>query len=186
MAYYACSTVPTPIVNTTKPADDGVHNKDEAKKIAFADDGAGAGTLEQLLQWWKDVQARGPMFGYFPKPAKSWLIVKPQHLAEAQEMFSILNINITTDGHAYLGSYIGSDAGKSTYTKDQIKEWRKDIDSLADIAKTEPQLAYAAYVYGMSKRWMFLSRTTPCITEEMKILEHHIKETLIPAIVGKG
>ena len=99
-----------------------------------------------------------------------------------------LNINITADGHAYLGSYIGSEAGKSAYTKDQIKEWIKDIDSLANIAKTEPQLAYAAYVYGMSKRWMFLSRTTPCIAEEMKILEHHIKEreeTLIPAIVGK-
>ena len=49
----------------------------------------------------------------------------------------------------------------------RIKEWIKDIDSLANIAKTEPQLAYAAYVYGMSKRWMFLSRTTPCIAEEM-------------------
>ena len=183
--FYACSTVPTPIVNTTKPDKDGIHNKDEAKKIAFADDGAGSGTLEQLLRWWQDVTESGPMFGYFPKPAKSWLIVKPQYLDKAKAMFNGLNINITTDGHAYLGSFIGSEAGKSAYMKDQIQEWSKDIESLANIAKTEPQLAYAAYVYGTSKRWSFVSRTTPNISGEMKILEHHIKEKLIPAIIGK-
>ena len=54
---------------------------------------------------------------------------------------------------------------------------------LAKIAKTEPQLAYAAYVYVMSKKWSFVTRTTPNILEHLKRLEYHIKETLIPAIV---
>ena len=55
-----------------------------------------------------------------------------------------------------------------------------------DVAKKEPQLAYAGYVYGTSKRWSFVSRTTPNVGEHMKKLEYEIKETLIPAIVGKN
>ena len=60
-----------------------------------------------------------------------------------------------------------------------------NVNALAKIAKTEPQLAYAAYVYGMSKKWSFVTRSTPNISEHLKKLEYHIKETLIPAIVGK-
>ena len=48
-----------------------------AKKIWYADDGGGGGTLDQLLAWWQDLQKSGPLFGYFPKASKTWLIVKP-------------------------------------------------------------------------------------------------------------
>ena len=70
--------------------------------------------------------------------------------------------------------------------KCQVDEWIRDVAALAKIAKTEPQLAYAGYVYGTSKRWSFVSRTTPNVGEHMKKLEYEIKETLIPAIVGKN
>ena len=56
------------------------------------------------------------------------------------------SINITTEGHKYLGSFIGTEDGKKKFVADQIKEWSKDIDALAEIAKSEPQLAYAAYI----------------------------------------
>ena len=71
------------------------------------------------------------------------------------------------------------------FVKSQVDEWISNVNALAKIAKTEPQLAYAAYVYGMSKKWSFVTRTTPNISEHLKKLEYHIKETLIPAIVGK-
>ena len=61
-----------------------------------------------------------------------------------------------------------------------------DVEALAKIAQTEPQLAYAAYVYGTSKRWSFVSRTTPNIAKHMRKLEYAIKETLIPDIVGEN
>ena len=70
--------------------------------------------------------------------------------------------------------------------KCQVDEWIRDVAALAKIAKTEPQLAYAGYVYGTSKIWSFVSRTTPNVGEHMKKLEYEIKETLIPAIVGKN
>ena len=43
-----------------------------------------------------------------------------------------------------------------------------------------------AYVYGMSKRWAFICRTTPDVNQQLRRLGHHISLTLIPAIPGHG
>ena len=64
-------------------------------------------------------------------------------------------------------------------------EWSKDVKALAEIAKFEPQVSYAAFIYGTSKRWNFVSRTTPNISENMKQLDWIIQETFLPAILGK-
>ena len=130
-----------------------------------------------------EIKKLGPQFGYFPKPSKTWLIVKPEYLDRAKELFP--DINITDQGHKYLGSYIGSDSGKTEFVNSLVNDWIKDVTALAEVAKTEPQLAYAAYIYGTSKKWSFVTRTTPNISEQLNKLEYVIKETLIPAIVGK-
>ena len=70
------------------------------------------------------------------------------------------------------------------HDQDKIKEWEKDIDALAEIAISEPQLAYAAYIYGTSRRWQFVCRTTPGISEVMVNLETLIRKKLLPAILG--
>ena len=72
------------------------------------------------------------------------------------------------------------------FVSDQIKSWSKDILDLARIAKSEPQLAYAAFVYGTSKKWIYLTRTTPNVSELLKPLEFFIQEHFIPVIVGKS
>ena len=50
------------------------------------------------------------------------------------------NVNITIEGHEYVGGFVSSTDGQMEYA-------RKKVDSLvhllADIAKTEPQAAYA-------------------------------------------
>ena len=84
----------------------------------------------------------------------------------------------------------GSEAGQAQYVKlntlvNVVNEWIEDVNVLAKIAKTEPQCAYSTYVYGMSKRWAFICRTTPDVNQQMRRLGHHITLTLIPAIVGK-
>ena len=65
-----------------------------------------------------------------------------------------------------------------------MEEWSKDIDALVEIAQSEPQLAYTAYVYGTSRRWQFVCRTTPEISAELTKLEEMLKCKLIPAIFG--
>ena len=47
------------------------------------------------------------------------------------------------------------------------------------------EASYAAFIYGTSKRWTFVSRTTPNISENMKQLDWIIQETFLPAILGK-
>ena len=138
MAFYAASMIPL----STK--------SDEVKKIFYADDGGAGAKLDNLKVWWDNLKREGPPLGYFPFPAKCWLITKPQYLLQAQELFP--DVNITTDGHKYLGSFIGNEEATKIFIEEKVKEWTKDIDALAEIAQSEPQLAYNAYVFGTSRR----------------------------------
>ena len=64
------------------------------------------------------MQEIGPKFGLYPKPSKTWLSVKPKYPKRATDRLPI--INITDQGHKYLGSYIGSDSGKAEFMKCQV------------------------------------------------------------------
>ena len=108
--------------------------------------------------------------------------MKPAFEARAQELFP--DIKITTDGRKCLGSFIGTPESTKIFVSEKIAEWEKDVAALAKIAEYEPQLAYSAYIYGTSRRWQFVCRTTPGISESMKSLEVLIRNQLMPAIVG--
>ena len=51
-------------------------NEMNAKEVVFADDFSIAGSLNSIKDYWDKLTAIGPKYGYFPKPAKSDLIVK--------------------------------------------------------------------------------------------------------------
>ena len=124
MGFYSGGLVPISHYQIEEQDQDkSPEDTDFAKKLFHADDGAGGGTLSQILEWWSEIQTRGPIFGYFPKPSKTWLIVKPEYLERAKELFADSDINITDQGHKYLGSYIGSDGGKAEFVKSQVEEW---------------------------------------------------------------
>ena len=53
----------------------------------FADDATAAGQLIPLLQWWKQLLPLGPLYGYHPNDAKTYLIVKPQLYDSAKQIF---------------------------------------------------------------------------------------------------
>ena len=154
----------------------------DANKIFYADDGSSGGKLDKLHVWWEDLKQKGPLLGYFPNAPKTWLVVKPEHIGRAKELFP--DINITTEGKKILGSFIGNHTATMEFVRGQVEEWRQDIDALSRIAKSEPQLAYSAYVTGTSRRWQFLSRTTPNVSEPLKLVEEDIRMKLIPAILG--
>ena len=68
------------------------------RNVAFAYDLNGTGKLQELLHSWKCVCEYGPIIGYFPKPSKSWLIVKPNLIDEATALFKDSGIKITAEG----------------------------------------------------------------------------------------
>ena len=171
MGFYAAST--TLLCN---------QQSTDTKKLFYADDGSSGGKLEGLHKWWLDLQVAGPPLGYFPRADKSWLIVKPEHAERGRQLF--IDVNVTEVGHEFLGSFIGSHEGTVKFVESQITDWIKDIDALVEIAKFEPQLSYSAYVFGTSRRWQFVSRTTPNVSAPFQKLEDHIHEKLIPALFG--
>ena len=188
MGYYSCSTMP--IIRSTALSDssssaqvNGTPAPSRVKQTWYADDAAGGGKLTELKIWWDKLGVQGPLFGYYPKPSKSWIIVKEQYLEEAKLMFP--DLNVTSKGQRYLGSFIGTEDGKKEFMKTKVLEWCKDLRHLSDIAVREPQAAYAAFVYGLSKRWSYVCRTTPEIKAELEPLEREIRETFIPAILNR-
>ena len=87
------------------------YRSSKVTQAAFADDLAGAGKLQQLLTWWNNIVEYGPLLGYNPRADKSWLVVKEHLLEEARVIFATSNVNITVEGHEYLGGFVGSTDG---------------------------------------------------------------------------
>ena len=120
------------------------------------------------------------MLGYFPSPDKSWLIVKPELFQSAVTAFADTDLQITIDGHSYLGGYIGTSKEEHITTK--LRKWVEQIEKLSSIARYEPQAAYAAYVSGFRHRFTYSIRTTPNIQNVLRPLDHVIDTKLIPAL----
>ena len=48
-------------------------------EVVFAQDFSVTGNLNSLKDYWDKLTAIGPKYGYFPKPTKSYLIVKERN-----------------------------------------------------------------------------------------------------------
>ena len=106
--------------------------------------------MKALRAWWDTLVANGPSLGYYPNAKKTWLVVKRQFLTEAKTAFADTEVKITTEGQRYLGAAIGSTEFKESFVAKKIESWINEVKELTTIAKCEPQLAYCAYVFGLS------------------------------------
>ena len=91
MPVYALATVP--LLESVSTND--------TKQAVYADDLISAGQLQPLLNWWENLLKVAPTVGYYPKPSKSWLIVKPEKVELAKQIFKDTKINITSDGQRH-------------------------------------------------------------------------------------
>ena len=168
---------------------------EQCKQIWYADDGGAGGTLTAVKSWWDKLLELGPAIGYYPNASKTWLVVKPQLLAEAKTIFANTGIKITEEGpesegqehvggQRYLGAAIGSKSFIKKYIEDKVKVWVTELKALSVLAKTEPQIAYSAYTMGLCKRWIYVMRTIPDISEIFAPLEECIRSHFLPAILG--
>ena len=95
---------------------------DHLKKVAFADDAAGGGSIKGMSLTWEDIKIDGPPKGGFPKGSKSWAIVKPQFAEIAKSVLK--DLNVKTEGHEYLGSFIGTEEATAQCAQKAIF-WKK-------------------------------------------------------------
>ena len=157
-------------------------NDELLKHVAYADDIGGGSRLANLRRWWDRVVMYGPMLGYYPKPSKSWLVVKPEKEDEARRVFADTGINITTEGRKYLGGYVGTREGAVKYVETLQEEWLSQLEELSKIAQAEPQAAYAAFTSGFRHKVTYFIRTIPDLKEVLQPLDRMVDEQFIPAI----
>ena len=121
-------------------------NEHRSKEVAFTDDFTVAGKASEIKAYWDILQQQGPLFGYFPKPSKSYLIVKEQHYNKVVDVFMGSKVKVISEAKRHLGAVIGSEAFKVLYTKSLVDDWIKQLLLLSIIAESEPQSAYSAFV----------------------------------------
>ena len=114
---------------------------------------------------------RGPQFGYFANSAKSWIIVKHNFLEKAKSSFDDVIINITSEGHRYLESPIGTKEFISDFVQGTINNWSKQWEKLSLIACTQPHAAYSSFIHGFFNKLVFLFRTTLDVSVCVQSLE---------------
>ena len=102
MLFYGVSLMP--LIESLKDRD----------KYLQTDSGA-LGALENLVEWLSSLTENGPKYGYYPEPSKSYLIVHPNFVEKADQLFDTFGIRIF-EGRRYLGGFIGSDEGKIRFT----------------------------------------------------------------------
>ena len=63
----------------------------------------------------------------------------------AVEMFQGSGISITVDGKWYLGGALGSPSFVTSFVKERVSTWTKELDLLSDISITHPHATYGAF-----------------------------------------
>ena len=140
----------------------------------------------EVKKWWVELNDQGPKYGYYPKAAKTVLIVKnPDLMENAREIFGGTGVTIALEGERHLGAVIGNISFKTKYVENKIQKWVKDVEELSVIAKTEPQVALSAYTKALCMRWCFVQRTISDISHLFEPLEDAIRDKFIPAVVGR-
>ena len=59
-------------------------------QIWYADDATGCDSLSRLKAWHDELLEQGPIYGYFPSPAKCILVTKPDKIEQAIDLFKML------------------------------------------------------------------------------------------------
>jgi hypothetical protein len=186
MAMYAISLVP--LLKHLLPL---------SKQVWFADDATGCDEFVRLRKWFDVLVEVGPLYGYYPKPAKCILLSKPGRVELARKVFSGTSVDVQVDGSKdsgveiittgtrHLGAAVGTDDFKHSYVNKKVDSWIQCVKTLSDIASSEPHAVYAAYTHCLQSQWTFLCRTMPGTCELFQPLEDAIRQVLIPSLLRR-
>ena len=95
-------------------------------------------------------------------------------------------LNVTSQGRPHLGAPLGSKEFVDQFVSEKVSQWREELTLLADIAKSQPHAAYAAFTHGYVHKFSYLCRTVPDMEHPLQLLEDHICSHLIPSLTGRG
>ena len=180
MPMYALSVVPL-----IQKGQHLVRPQNNGGQVWYADDGTGVSKLENLRHWWDFLKEKGPLYGYFPKAAKTVLVVKEGYQQKANELFGTTGIKMELKGARHLGGALGNQSFREAFAEEKVRQLMEELSALCKYAETQPQAAYAAYTHGFQSKWTFLQRVIPGTSDLFLPLEEKIHHELLPRIIGK-
>ena len=149
------------------------------KQIAYADDLAAGGKLENIKIWWDLLTNLDQKIGYFPKSSKSWLIVKENMMEKTKQLFKNSGIKITSSGKRYFGAVLCSTDFRRSFVSNIVENWTKEIKLLSDIAKSD-----STFVHGIKHKFNYIMRTISDIKCYLVPLEETIRNSFIKSVLN--
>ncbi|MEO7176741.1 MAG: reverse transcriptase domain-containing protein [Saprospiraceae bacterium] len=186
MAMYALALVP--LLHELHPL---------CKQVWYADDATGCDSFERMRQWFDALQSKGPKYGYFPKPSKCILVVKPERFSKGQEIFKGTGVSLQTDGTKdtgveinttgtrHLGAAVGTSDFKTGYVNKKIDSWISALKKLSMVANSQPHAAFTAFTQCMQGQWAFICRAMPDVSPLFLRLEEAIRMIFLPALLRR-
>ena len=95
-------------------------------------------------------------------------------------------IKITTNGKRHLGATIGTNGFKNDYMQEKVSEWCNKLKVLSKMAHSNPQTAYAAYIFGEQHKYTYFMRTIQGISDILKPIDDVMDNEFIPALFGSS
>ena len=72
------------------------------------------------MDYFRDLQLRGPARGYYPDPTKSILVVAERNVTWAKEYFRGMGIKVVAESR-YPGRFIGERDAEASWIKDKVE-----------------------------------------------------------------
>jgi len=122
--------------------------------VWYADDATGCDKIVRLKTWFDLLLAKGPIYGYYPKPTKCILVSKPEHADHARAVFKGTEVDeggkdtgveFTVEGTRHLGAATGTADFKAQFVKKKVSTWVAAVRKISQIAHSQPHAAYAAF-----------------------------------------
>ena len=89
-------------------------------------------------------------------------------------MFKETIINSTTEGKRHLGEALRSKSFRDEYAPGKVSDWCDELDRLSEIAKSQPQASYTAFIHGQQGKFNYFMRTIPEMHEHMLEVDEKI------------
>ena len=106
-----------------------------------------------------------------------------QTRSKKKDIFSGIRINMTSEGHKYLGGVIGKKNYKISYTQKLVSNWVNQIKLMSEIAKSEPQAVYSAFTGGFISKFTYHLRVIDHAKDLLKPVDDVSTHHLIPAFI---
>ena len=111
----------------------------------YADDAMAAGKLDQVMEYFRQLEVLGPAYGYLPEETKSILVVREDLTTVARTAMVTAGAKVkVVNGHRYLGGFVGDAELEREWIRENVDEWCEAVKVIGVAAQFVPQSAYVA------------------------------------------